>query len=113
MASPSAPTFEHHRQALGIGGSAPRISWKTQAEPAWRQVAYELLVVRDGGETAAARVESSESVLVRWPFLPLRSRERAEVCVRVVGADGGTSSWSPAAAVEAGLLDPADWLAAP
>ena len=43
-----APTFEHHRQALGTGVAAPRISWKTQAPPGWTQAAYEVQVDRGG-----------------------------------------------------------------
>jgi hypothetical protein len=43
---PDAPTFEHHREALGIGEARPRLSWKTRAGPSWSQVAYELALTR-------------------------------------------------------------------
>ena len=36
--------FEHHREALGIGEPAPRLSWQVTAPPGWRQAAYELVV---------------------------------------------------------------------
>ena len=62
--------FEHHREALGIGEAAPRLSWHVAAEPGWRQAAYELAV---GDEVF--RVASAESVLVPWPAAPLRPRE--------------------------------------
>ncbi|TPX00648.1 alpha-L-rhamnosidase, partial [Schumannella luteola] len=52
-------------------------------------------------------------ILVPWPGGPLRSRERAEVRVRVRGADGSVGPWSEPTALEAGLLDPADWSAVP
>ena len=101
----AAPTFEHHREALGIGAAAPRLSWKTTAGAGWTQAAYELRVQRgDQVWESGTPVASDESVLVPWPVAPLASRERAEVSVRVTGADGSRSAWSEPAAVEAGLL---------
>ena len=36
-------TVEHHREPIGIGERAPRLSWVTRTElPDWRQAAYEL-----------------------------------------------------------------------
>ena len=103
--------FEHHREALGIGESAPRLSWVTDTAPTgWSQAAYELELRTDGAESETARVESSESVLVEWPFGPLLSRQSAQVRVRVEGADG-VSAWNEWATVEAGLLDASDWVA--
>ncbi|WP_419992604.1 family 78 glycoside hydrolase catalytic domain [Streptomyces boninensis] len=112
MVTPSAPAFEHLPDALGIGVSAPRLSWQTRAEPGWRQTAYEIEVSGDRA-TATWRVTSPESVLVPWPAAPLRSRERVAVRVRVVGTDGAASQWSEPGVAEAGLLDAADWAAVP
>ena len=95
--------FEHHREALGIGESAPRLSWRVAAEPGWRQAAYELAT---GDEVF--QVASAESVLVPWPGPPLRPREARIVRVRVNGADGSVSDWSDPATVERGL-DAASW----
>ncbi|KJQ53428.1 glycoside hydrolase family 78 protein [Microbacterium sp. SA39] len=106
----AAPTFEHHRHALGIGVPAPRISWKTRAPAGWTQIAYELEVTRSGDVTTVS-VEDSDSVLRDWPSAPLASRERAVVRVRVTGDDGSVSGWSEPAAVETGLLAPDDWSA--
>lgn len=106
----AAPTFEHHRHALGIGEPSPRISWKTQAPAGWTQTSYELEVTRAGG-VAITAADDSDSVLRPWPSDPLASRERAVVRVRVTGDDGSASDWSEPAAVEAGLLDAADWTA--
>jgi alpha-L-rhamnosidase len=109
---PSAVTFEHHRDALGIGEPRPRISWKAAAHPGWAPAAYELEVTRDGDLTRTGRIESCESVLVPWPGEPLASRESASVRVRVWGHGEATpSGWSASSDVEAGLLDPAQWVA--
>jgi alpha-L-rhamnosidase len=105
-----APTFEHHRDALGIGEREPHLSWVVTDAPAgWAQEHAELEIGRDGVRTTATA--DAESVLVTWPFEPLRSRERATVRVRVRGADGRASPWSEPAVVEAGLLEPSDWRA--
>ncbi|GAA4343933.1 family 78 glycoside hydrolase catalytic domain [Microbacterium rhizosphaerae] len=100
--------FEHHRGALGIGESAPRLSWIVDHAPAgWRQARYEI----EAAAAGTAVVDRPESVLVPWPFAPLSSRERRELRVRVVGEDGSMSEWSDWATVEAGLLERADWQA--
>lgn len=112
-------TFEHHREALGIGESEPRISWKTQTdEPGWRQVGYELEISTPGGPpTLSGRTDSADSVLVPWPEAALLSRSSRTVSVRVWGTsehDTGNefpSDWSPPATLEVGLLEDADWTA--
>ena len=111
-ATPSPPVVEHHRAPLGIGERAPRLSWKVTGDPAWRQVAAQVEIVR-GGDARAWTFETDEQVLVAWPEAPLRSRERARVRVRVRGEDGEWSGWSEPTQVEAGLLEPADWTAVP
>ena len=74
--------FEHHRDALGVGERAPRLSWRVASAPdGWRQAAYELEI-----DSARYRVGSPESVLVPWPAAPLASRDRRTVRVRVTGA---------------------------
>ena len=128
---PSTPTFEHHREALGIGEAAPRLSWITSAPQGWVPTAHEIEVVRAQGTTRTGRIDSPESVLLDWPSAPLASREVATVRVRVWGRTGqrtdadqadaeqagaqpieaGPSAWSPPATVEAGLLHPQDWSA--
>jgi alpha-L-rhamnosidase len=107
------PTFEHHREALGIGEVRPRVSWKTRAGPAWSQVAYELEVTRGALTVTSGRVSSPASVLVPWPGDALASREGASVRVRAWGDDAAPSAWSEASMVEAGLVGPLDWKAAP
>ncbi|GAA2212647.1 glycoside hydrolase family 78 protein [Nonomuraea monospora] len=109
MLNVTAPAFEHHTDPLGIGESAPRLSWTVTTDTAgWTQAGYEIEL---GDGTATGLVESAESVLVPWPGAPLGSRERRGARVRVHGADGSVSDWSEWSHVEAGLLDPADWRA--
>lgn len=102
-------TVEHHREPLGIGETAPRLSWVTRTDrPGWTQRAYEIEI--DG--VSAGRVESVESVLVPWPAAALDSRDRRAVRVRVWGPDDEPSDWSTPTVLEVGLLDPAEWVAA-
>lgn len=109
------PSAEHHRDALGIGESAPRLSWTVASAPkGWAQTAYEVEVAAHGGEPAwrSGRLESDESVLVPWPAPPLDSRERRRVRVRVWGGDSSQPSpWSPPLEVETGLLAAHEWTA--
>ncbi|NTW40249.1 MAG: family 78 glycoside hydrolase catalytic domain, partial [Cellulomonadaceae bacterium] len=107
------PRVEHHVEPLGIGESRPRVTWPVLDAPdGWQQTAYELRVRRAGGvQSASGWVESSEQVLVAWPFDPLASRERVEVAVRVRGTHGDASAWSPGTPLEAGLLAAGDWVA--
>ena len=109
----AAPRIEHHRDPLGIGEAAPRISWRIAEAPAgWVQTAYRLLIERDAG-SSRHEVSGDDQVLVPWPESPLVSRERAVVRVQVAGADGLWSDPSPARTVEASLLEPTDWTARP
>lgn len=102
--------FEHHTEPLGIGESAPRISWRTRAKNGFRQRAYELEAIIDG-HTVCVREESADQVLVPWPFRQLHSREQVSVRVRVISDDGDISPWSQSAHLETGLLDAAQWKA--
>lgn len=105
-------TAEHHREPLGIGEQAPRLSWRTAAPAGWEQAAYEIEITAADG-TVAERRESSDQVLVNWPGRPLTSREQVSVRVRVTGRDGSSSDWSEPTTIEAGLLHPSDWQAQP
>lgn len=110
--SVTAPRFEHLDDALGVGTSSPRLSWKTAAPAGWTQHGWQIRCAR-GGDTLIASGSGADQILVAWPFEPLASRETASVGVRVRGADGSWSGWSDAATVEAGLLEPDDWVAKP
>ncbi len=105
-------TFEHYREAIGVGNSTPRISWKTAAPAGWTPAAYQIETTRGSDVELGPRVDSGESVLVPWPSVPLRSGEEASVRVRVWGQDDAEpSDWSAPSTVEAGLLAPEDWTA--
>ncbi len=111
----SNPRFEQRSESLGIGTSTPRVSWTVDdTPPGWHQIAYEIELRVGDDVRSTGHVRSDASVLVHWPFAPLRSRQRAWVRVRVWGADeSDPSPWSEPSVVEAGLLDPADWVALP
>src|SRR6478735_7413869 len=92
-----APRIEHHREPLGIGERMPRLSWRVASAPSgWHQTSY-----------------SVEEVLVAWPAEPLRSREIVSVRISVRGEDGAWSAASVPTVLEAGLLEPSDWVARP
>ncbi|KAG9235337.1 bacterial alpha-L-rhamnosidase-domain-containing protein [Amylocarpus encephaloides] len=109
------PTFEHHRETLGIGESSPRVSWRFEADAEtknWTQTSYEIEITSSSaGGHNLFKVDSNESVLVPWPTTPLRSRECTSVRVRVSGSDGVPTAWSDPAVVETGLLHRGDWIA--
>ncbi|KAL2784585.1 bacterial alpha-L-rhamnosidase-domain-containing protein [Aspergillus keveii] len=106
----SQVSFEHHRSALGIGETTPRISWRFDgAVSNWWQSAYDIEVNR-GGQTQTYHTKSSDSVLVPWPGEPLDSGEEATVRVRSFGRHRHANTpWSDPVNVEPGLLSPEDW----
>ncbi|KAF2414929.1 alpha-L-rhamnosidase [Microbacterium sp. B35-04] len=108
-----APRIEHHREPVGIGERMPRLSWRVASAPSgWRQTAFSVEVDRDGDVTTYV-VDSPEQVLVDWPAAPLRSREIVTVRIAVRGEDGAWSAASVPTVLEAGLLEPGDWVARP
>jgi len=108
-----APRIEHHREPLGIGERMPRLSWRVASAPSgWRQTAYSVELDRAGDVTSYV-VDSPEQVLVDWPAEPLHSREIVTVRIAVRGVDGAWSAASIPTVLEAGLLEPGDWVARP
>ena len=106
--------IDHLSDTLGIGTTRPRLSWQavTSAQN-WHQVAYAVQALRPDGSVYGETgwVESSDSVLMPWPFAPLESRMQLSVRIRVRGSDGQESDWSAPLSLEAGLLHVEDWLA--
>ncbi|NUT29909.1 MAG: family 78 glycoside hydrolase catalytic domain [Streptomyces sp.] len=89
----------------------PPLSWKTTTElPSWRQKAADITIIRDGA-TSIASVDGADSVLVNWPFEPLRPGETAVLRVRVHSTDGSASQWSAGTQVTAGFLPADGWQA--
>ncbi len=117
--APVLSRIEHLRPAgnpdrprvLGIGQPSPRLSWRiTEADADYRQDGYQVEITRTGDDPETVSVEGDEQVLVPWPGRPLTSREQVDVRLRVrSGAE--VSEWSAPVQVEAGLLDPSDWMA--
>ncbi|CAJ2507101.1 Uu.00g082870.m01.CDS01 [Anthostomella pinea] len=108
----SQVSFEHHRTALGIGETSPRISWRFEGNaPNWTQSRYTLEVQRHGQAAADLfHINSSGSVLVPWPTVSLTSAESATVRVKAYGKDNQPETpWSDAVHVETGLLTQEDW----
>ncbi|CCH74942.1 Alpha-L-rhamnosidase [Nostocoides australiense Ben110] len=97
---------EHRDDALGIGERRPRLSWQLPAPDAGRQHAYRLRL----DDELSPWVESDGTVLQPWPFDPLHSGEQHEIAVQV-RTDMGDSEFSEPVALEAGLLNVADWQA--
>ena len=106
---------EHHSQPFGIGERSPRLSWKiTDAAPGARQTAYELRVVRGVHNPEPVRftvkVASDASQFVPVLVTPLASREQITIEARCwLDQSDEPTPWSDPLAVEAGLLDAADW----
>ncbi|MDQ0577635.1 alpha-L-rhamnosidase [Agromyces albus] len=92
-----------------VARPTPRLSWTVETdEPGWRQASAEL---RSGDETV--RLDTDESVLVDWPFVPLAAGETREVRVRVAAASGTETDWSAPLTIVAGFLDEGAWVAEP
>ena len=105
-------SFEHHREALGIAESQPRISWRFEGNVVnWEQRSYDLEIERDdNGVPDVYSVNSTDSIYVPWPGEALKSAESAHVRVRAHGLEGQPSTdWSEWASVETGLLNDEDW----
>ena len=105
-------SFEHHREALGIGEAEPRVSWRFEGNVAnWEQTSYDLEIQRDSdGIPSIYNVHSADSIYVPWPDRPLESSESARVRVKAHGREGQPSTdWSDWSSVEAGLLNTSDW----
>lgn len=132
LARPDRIKAEVRSDALGIGTSAPRLSWVNQTSQSdWHQSWYEIARRELAYEPAdtpwpaddksagalsseqTIKVESSDSVLIDWPFAPLRSRARCQVRIRVAGPDNKQGPWSHPLTIETGLLDASDWTALP
>ncbi|KAI0883065.1 glycoside hydrolase family 78 protein [Annulohypoxylon maeteangense] len=106
----SQVSFEHHREALGIGEANPRISWRFEGSfPNWTQSGYSLELSRQS-EVQLFHYNSSDSILVPWPTVSLSSAESATVRVRAYGeGDQPDTPWSDPFNVETGLLTQEDW----
>ena len=103
---PTQLRVEHFGSSvIGLGVACPRLSWRLP-EGATGQSAYEIQADGDCSKC----IDGERSVLVPWPFEPLRSRQAVTWRVRV-WTDDGDSEWSALARFEVGLLTRTDWSA--
>ena len=102
---------EHYESGLGVSEAKPRLSWRFEAEDIkdWTQRSCDVTITREG-KSEDYHVDSADSIYVPWPSSPLRSREIADVSVKVTGSDGSASE-ATKLRVEAGLLERSDWKA--
>lgn len=95
-------------EASFVASSTPRLSWIVSLWPGWLQSSVE---ITDGRETVT--IDGPDSVLVPWPFSPLRPGEWREVAVRATSRAGERTGWSPRIVVRAGFLADGEWIAEP
>jgi alpha-L-rhamnosidase len=98
-----------------LGGRGPlRVDWAVTSTTAKAQLGYELQASSstafDQNVSSSGPTEAQEQLDVVTPGGPLRSREVRHLRLRVA-TEHGWSAWSSPTTVEAGLLEPADWIA--
>jgi alpha-L-rhamnosidase len=106
---------------LGIDVLTPKLSWQIKATgiPGEKQTAYRIIVASSSkkllqGEADlwdSDKIDSDQSMHVRYSGKPLRSRDRCYWKVMVWDKEGRPSSWSKPASWSMGLLEKADWIA--
>ena len=123
LAPPRQLTVEYLREPMGIDVPHPRLSWKLDAAaPEARdlvQSGFQVLVAssreqlarNDGDLWDSSRIDSGQSVNVRYAGRPPRTSQRLHWKVRVWDAAGEASGWSEPATWIAGVMDPAEWKA--
>ncbi len=109
---------EYRVEPLGIGTTAPRLSWALVSEGRSQvQSAYRVLVAAgeedlEAGENLlwdSGRVESGRSVGIEYEGAPLRSGQWCVWRVHAWDGEGVPSSPSEPATFEVGLLERSDW----
>ena len=111
---------EYREVPLGLGETAPRLSWRLEAEG--RNVAqsgYQIQVASSPEALRAdapdlwdsGRIDSSESIQVAYAGAPLTSRARCWWRVRIWDEAGVENPWSEEGRWTMGLLEAADWQA--
>jgi alpha-L-rhamnosidase len=109
---------EYLTNPLGIDAAQPQMSWiVTSSERGQRQTAWQVLVASSPDALAADRgdlwdsgkVESSQTLHIRYAGRPLRSHQECYWKVRVWDKDGRESPWSETGRWSMGILAPGDW----
>lgn len=111
---------EYLKNPEGIDVLQPRLSWVLHStERNQRQTAYRVLVASslaklhaDWGDLwDSGKVESDQSIHVRYAGQPLRSHQVCYWKVRVWDKNGRPTPWSGPARWTMGMLEPSDWKA--
>ncbi|MFA6173634.1 MAG: family 78 glycoside hydrolase catalytic domain [Kiritimatiellales bacterium] len=109
---------EYRENPLGIDVLTPRLGWQLDSpERGQRQTAYRILVAgsaetlqRGQGDLwDSGKVESDQSIHVRYAGKPLAARQLCFWKVQAWDKDGQASGWSPVAVLEIGLPEATDW----
>ena len=120
FATPIHLRCEYLNNPLGIDAPAPNLSWQSDStERNWKQAAYQILVSSGKDRLASGqadvwdsgRIESDDSVGIRYRGPALQSRQRYYWKVRVWDSSGHVSDSVEEAWWEMGLLHPEDWKA--
>jgi alpha-L-rhamnosidase len=115
----SCLTCESLTNPLGIDSKAPHLSWKIEStEYHVMQTGYQVVVAETKENVLngvylwdTGKINSDQSINIRYDGPTLQSRERRYWKVRVWDNKGRVSSWSEIAFWEMGLLQENDWKA--
>lgn len=119
-AAPALLRCEHRIDPQGIDAESPRLGWIVESDtPAARQTAYRILVasnpdllIRDEADLwDSGRVESADTVDIRYAGKPLATHAACCWKVRLWDQDEKASPWSDVAKWSMGILGPNDWRA--
>ncbi|MBD5781611.1 family 78 glycoside hydrolase catalytic domain [Pelagicoccus sp. NFK12] len=111
-------TCEYKRDPLGIDETSPRLSWQIESqEHAVQQTAYRILVSttpegiksRQADLWDSGKVESNQSLHLRYAGLPLSSRQTCYWSVQFWDQNNRKSEWSTIGSWEIGLPSQSDW----
>ena len=114
----SSLTCEYKIDPLGINNQNPGLSWKLlSGERNQIQNAYRIIVADDpemlesgkGNIWDSKKVDSDQSILVKYSGLPLNSGHKYYWKVKVWDKEKRESSWSKTASWQMGLLSVTDW----
>lgn len=117
--TPVSLSCEYETNPLGIDTKTPRLSWYYSSElKNAKQSAYEIIVSdsreevqrEKGGLWATGKINSSNSINIRYEGAPLKPFTRYFWRVRVYD-ESGASSWSEIAWFETAMFDASDWKA--
>ena len=109
---------EYRENPLGIDDTAPRLCWQLRSdERGQRQTAYRVLVASSadllkqekGDLWDSGKINSDQSIQVRYAGKPIVSREQCFWKVQTWDKNGVAGKWSPVAMWEIGLPETNDW----